>query len=390
MEEVKRTLTREELHELVWSTRVQQLAEWYGLSDRGFAKICERHLVPVPPRGYWAKIEAGQPATATALRRVKDTSLQTVHIGSRVVKMQSDYLAEVHAVAKLGGVGPKPEVPAIPRDPPRTTSPENLSVATRSDVASYLKALQRLKPDWNGFVYLKHVKVPPVAITRVGNLLSLIANRLQPYGFELNDKTNRLGFSKNSCVVDFGIDAPRKRVTTMSGGWRSQDYEHVGRLEFTIYGQAEGTKKKWIDIDNRRIEEALNQIVDSFLINHVVEGEREANQARRAHLARRRQLVELRIKREDDRLSFLRWIAEARGEANDLRATIAAIPTSGELPPDYARMIAWAEKRLRELEEQTAIERIQAILVERSLYSDPDHLFDPEGDPPPKQNHWDE
>ncbi|MCV9997299.1 hypothetical protein OE766_03480 [Pararhizobium sp. YC-54] len=395
MEEVKRTLAREELHELVWSTPIQKLAGQYGLSDRGFAKICERHLVPVPPRGYWAKIEAGQPVKVTALRRVQDTSLQTVHIGSRVAKMQSDYLAEVLAAAKLGIVSPKSELPAVPRNPPKTTSPEILSVATRGDVGSFLKELQRLKPDRDGFVYHRYVKVPPAAITRVGNFLSLIANTLQPFGFRLHDnKTTRLGFSKNGYVVDFGIDAPRKRVTKTSGGWHSQEYEHVGRLELTIYGRAEGSKKKWIDTDNRKIEESLSQIVDSFLVNHIVEGEHEARrkteEARRAHLVRRRELAALRIKREDDRLSFLRWIAEARREAEDLRATIASVPTSGDLPHDYARMIAWAGNRLAELDEQTAIDRIQATLVDRRLYSDPDDLLDPEGDPPPKQNYWDD
>jgi hypothetical protein len=393
MEEAKRTLTGEELHELVWSTPIQKLAGRYGLSDRGFAKICERHLVPVPPRGFWAKIEAGQPLKATALRRVKDISLQTVHIGSRVAKMQSDYLTEVLAAAKLGvdhpdQAGPPLETSSTP------ASPANVSVRTHRDVAQFLAELRRLKPDRDGFVYLKYVKVPPAAITRVGSLLSLIANGLQPYGFELDDKTTRLGFAKNGCIVDFGIDAPRKRVVAAPESWRSHEYDHVGRLEFTIYGQAEGTKKKWIDTDNRKVEESLSQIVDSFLVNHVVEGEHQARrkteEAGRAHLARRRELAALRIKREDDRLSFLKWIAEARREANDLRATIAAVPTSGELPPDYARMIAWAGERLADIEEQTAIERIQETLVERALYSYPDDLFDPEREPPPKKNYWDD
>jgi hypothetical protein len=29
------------------------------MSDRGLAKACRRIRVPVPPRGYWAKAEAG-------------------------------------------------------------------------------------------------------------------------------------------------------------------------------------------------------------------------------------------------------------------------------------------------------------------------------------------
>lgn len=100
MKQPKRILTREELHDLVWSTPMQKPAEIYGLSDRGSAKICERHLVPVPPRGYWAKLEAGQSVKRTPFRTVENTALHTAHIGSKVVTTQSAYLAEVLAAAK--------------------------------------------------------------------------------------------------------------------------------------------------------------------------------------------------------------------------------------------------------------------------------------------------
>lgn len=58
----KRTFTRQEMYDLVWSTLIQKLAERFGLSDRRVAKTCLRHQVPVPERSYWARIEAGQPA----------------------------------------------------------------------------------------------------------------------------------------------------------------------------------------------------------------------------------------------------------------------------------------------------------------------------------------
>lgn len=85
MNQPKRVPSREELHELVWSKPMQKLAEEYGLSDRGLAKICERHLIPVPPRGYWAKVEAGQPVKRTTLRSVENTALHTIQIGSKPV-----------------------------------------------------------------------------------------------------------------------------------------------------------------------------------------------------------------------------------------------------------------------------------------------------------------
>ncbi len=37
-----------------------RLSRKFGISDRGLAKICKRMNIPVPPRGYWAKLAAGQ------------------------------------------------------------------------------------------------------------------------------------------------------------------------------------------------------------------------------------------------------------------------------------------------------------------------------------------
>lgn len=52
-------LTREMLYDLVWSMPVIAAAERYGLTGTGLAKICKRLVVPVPPRGYWARVQAG-------------------------------------------------------------------------------------------------------------------------------------------------------------------------------------------------------------------------------------------------------------------------------------------------------------------------------------------
>jgi integrase len=54
--------TREKLHELVWSEPVSTLAAKYGISDVGLSKACRRAGIPLPPRGYWAKVAAGQSA----------------------------------------------------------------------------------------------------------------------------------------------------------------------------------------------------------------------------------------------------------------------------------------------------------------------------------------
>jgi hypothetical protein len=52
-------VTREYLHQLVWESPVSEVAAAFGVSDVGLAKACRRSAIPIPPRGYWVKLEAG-------------------------------------------------------------------------------------------------------------------------------------------------------------------------------------------------------------------------------------------------------------------------------------------------------------------------------------------
>ncbi len=53
-------LSRETLYEKVWAISGVKLSEALGVSDVAIAKRCRKLNVPRPPRGYWAKVEAGQ------------------------------------------------------------------------------------------------------------------------------------------------------------------------------------------------------------------------------------------------------------------------------------------------------------------------------------------
>jgi len=69
-EEIK---SREDLYSAVWSKPMMNLAEEFGISGRGLAKLCERLKVPVPPRGYWRKFSLGQSIKKTSLPNVEFT-----------------------------------------------------------------------------------------------------------------------------------------------------------------------------------------------------------------------------------------------------------------------------------------------------------------------------
>lgn len=69
------TLTRQDLYELVWSKPLVELAKDFSLSDVALAKRCRKLAVPVPGRGYWARVAAGQAPRQPPLMKREDRPL---------------------------------------------------------------------------------------------------------------------------------------------------------------------------------------------------------------------------------------------------------------------------------------------------------------------------
>ena len=58
---------RDALYELVWTAPVMEIAKRLGVSDVALAKLCRRANIPIPGRGYWARVESGQQLDRTPL-----------------------------------------------------------------------------------------------------------------------------------------------------------------------------------------------------------------------------------------------------------------------------------------------------------------------------------
>ncbi|MGY0373030.1 hypothetical protein [Clostridium sp. JNZ J1-5] len=62
---------REKLYEEVWSNPVAHVALQYGVSDVAIHKVCKSLNIPVPPRGYWARIRSGEKIEKPSLPATK-------------------------------------------------------------------------------------------------------------------------------------------------------------------------------------------------------------------------------------------------------------------------------------------------------------------------------
>src|SRR5262245_63804422 len=109
--------TREKLYEEVWARPVMQLAKEMGVSDVAVAKICRKLMIPVPPRGYWARLAAGQSLKRPGLPARTDTT-PSAHVFRR-------WRAPEGAVAPTvrDGDGPLVTVPPSLDNPHRLIRP---------------------------------------------------------------------------------------------------------------------------------------------------------------------------------------------------------------------------------------------------------------------------
>jgi len=77
---MRKLITRDDLFNQVWSNPMTKVANDYGLSDVGLKKICKRHKIPVPGRGYWAKVVHDKNVQVKTLSTQNDPKLEKIAI----------------------------------------------------------------------------------------------------------------------------------------------------------------------------------------------------------------------------------------------------------------------------------------------------------------------
>ncbi len=75
-----KTVSREELYEQVWSKPMTKVAADYGVTGTALKKTCDRHRIPTPERGYWAKLEHGKRVQKQPLPPMAERHLAVVRI----------------------------------------------------------------------------------------------------------------------------------------------------------------------------------------------------------------------------------------------------------------------------------------------------------------------
>jgi hypothetical protein len=332
-------LSRQELYDLVWSEPMRKVAARFQLSDVGLKKICTKHRIPVPARGYWRRIETGQSPPKIALPKLVQAGKIEIRVKPKEVKMALD--------AELGVVPNAAEAAAKPIRVPDTL--ERPHAATRALQA----ALKGMKPDKYGAIHSTVadaflVRLHPDSKDRVLRIADAFVKACDGRGFELRRGNDGSRYAGQLRVVvegedfEFSIDermrqepyqmtaeevARRKR-----GGYvYTPRYQYVPTGMLTIKvgpGYGSGLPQSWTDSRNQKLEERLGEVVLALRrLSAWRIVAREKRQLKEQRVAREQQRrADLRERIEAERKAISRLEEEARNwrRAEEIRAFVAA------------------------------------------------------------------
>jgi hypothetical protein len=177
------TIERDQLYEQVWTEPIHQLCKQYFLSDRGLGKLCARHNIPVPPRGYWARVAHGHKPKRPPLPPLKQGQSSTIHI--------EKYLQ--HPPGEEPPPQPvQPEVLFERQPEHRVTVPEDLALTHRL-VRDARRLLRGIKPNDRGVLQppsgCAHIRVSRTAQPRALRIMQALFDAMAARGWTVRVAT---------------------------------------------------------------------------------------------------------------------------------------------------------------------------------------------------------
>jgi hypothetical protein len=259
--------TREQLYQALWNTPCIKLAAKLGVSDVALAKTCRRLGVPRPPRGYWARIEAGEKLPKERLPAAKEGQDRVVRFDvTENVARREEWAANNILTA---GKSKKPSVIELPSE-----GSELHPIAEK-----HQRVLEKAKPGELGFVTAKgkdlfwcdaSLPIVPRLIRALHAVICELEDR--DYGFEpgkneyeglqiVRDK-DRAELRWSEAKVEIEREPTHVDKRKPSWTWQLKETQPSGKLTIEVSALGLRGKRKWTEEDGRSLEELLGVAVE--------------------------------------------------------------------------------------------------------------------------------
>jgi len=351
------------MYELAWSEPMQSLSKRFSLSDRGLAKICASANIPVPARGYWAKLQAGKKVERFPLPARALGQNDTLWIGRSVFGDDRESDADI----LTSPVPPAPvftpdmddvraQAAALVRKAPLPLADTHgwhsqVAKCLAADEERARKQKESAYPSpWNDPLFaspfekrrLRILNALFICLTRCGMHPHLSGK----YGRELSVT---VGDTTIPLLVD-GVTAAKQVERECHGEpFRPRGDRDAMQLSFRRGWSSSPSGPSWQDKPGAPLERELREVAAAVIVfaeemlRHAVAGAHawrikrkaeleEAERKRRREEERQRRIRQ--AKREQARVDHLLGQARALNQAREIRAYVDAVRGANEAAPD--------------------------------------------------------
>jgi len=332
---------RRKLYEQVWSIPCARLAVLYGISDVGLAKVCRRYSIPRPPRGYWARLAAGQ--------HVRKPPLPRPHQGDAVVFLKGWDMSD-EAVQSLVE-RPRSSSTSGPKD---DGPPHELVTLTRAQLLAS-------EPDHDGLLSTGAdtvaVRVSPAVVDRSMSVLDALFKRWVARGGSLGTPKAP---DKTESFLTFTMGTDGLGVQLVENVDENKPLTDPGRLTSKLSLHIVGAnnqqfRRRWSDTKTQRLERMLDVFVDTLANSLAVIRQerldqeciqRQKDRAKAVRKVVNRDASKVFYSRQDLMQNVRRWVdaQQVRAYLADVQAVVEAGKCRVSDAEQFRNWFEWASQ----------------------------------------------
>lgn len=338
-------LSRKELYELVWKESMLSLSKRFDISDVGLRKICLRMEVPVPPAGYWVKIQFG--------KKVKQARLSTQHKGEETVQLR---FRDENSATSKSNLARSTRILEVENDsklilqvPEKLAKPDPLVLSSKS-------ILSKQKPDTYNYIgtvscsyEALDIRVAKDNIERALIFFDTLIKSLKARGHSVEIKNRKtLAIVKGHDFEMFLREKMRKE-SVQDGTWSRQVFYPKGILALQIGGWY-GREYKDGSV---KLEEQLAKIIAGLELSAEQRTQQQLafEKAAAKRKERERLAKELEERKQQDLLNFKKLLTDSERwhKAENLRRYIQEVENRAEKnqspSAENFEWIEWAKRK---------------------------------------------
>ncbi|AZA99263.1 hypothetical protein EG359_06430 [Chryseobacterium joostei] len=248
-------LTRTELYDKVWATPLTTLSKEFNLSDNGLRKICIKFDIPLPPMGYWQKLQFGKKVVQIPLPQQENEEEVKIY-----VDQNKNEPNPINSLRQIVTEKIKKNSALILKVSERLSKPDEITSKVQENLSKkkvndYAKIKGTIDTDGG----LPNIVVSPKNVSRALRILDNLIKNFKILGYKMNIDSEGLKFAAYEDKITLYIkEKSNIKDTTNERGWKSRDLIANGMLAVKIvqYGTTE-----FADTDKLLVEDQIEKIL---------------------------------------------------------------------------------------------------------------------------------